>query len=116
MSRRLLLACLVVRALTGLPVGAAEHDWLVGRWELTHDPQGDPKDWLEFHADGRAVSIAPSGRRTPGECVVVEGEVRIVYTLAGRQIPITLTVSSDRAWLFARSARTGTAATYERVK
>jgi hypothetical protein len=48
--------------------------------------------------------------------VVVEGEVRIVYTLAGRQIPITLTVSSDRAWLFARSARTGTAATYERVK
>jgi hypothetical protein len=48
--------------------------------------------------------------------VVVEGEVRIVYTLAGRQIPITLTVSSDRAWLFARWARTGTAATYERVK
>lgn len=95
---------------------AGEQDWLLGRWELTHDPQGDAKDWLEFHADGRAVSVAPSGRRIPGEYTLAEGEVRIVYSVAGRQIPITLKVSPDRMRLFAHSVKTGTASTYERVK
>jgi hypothetical protein len=117
MIRRTMVAFLVTAlALGAIPALAAEPGWLLGRWELTHDPQSDAKDWLEFHPDGRAVSIAPSGRRIPGEYTLAEGEVRIVYSLAGRQIPITLKVSPDRTRLFAHSARTGTASTYERVK
>lgn len=116
-SRRLTLAVLTTLVVLLAPSAfAASPDWLLGRWELTHDPEGNPKDWLEFHPDGRAFSIAPSGRRVPGEYTVGNGEVRIVYTLAGRQIPITLTFEPDRARLFARSARTGTASTYEKVK
>jgi hypothetical protein len=114
--RRGLLVLLAVALLAGAPALAAGPDWLLGRWELTHDPQGDAKDWLEFHADGRAVSISPSGRRIPGEYVVGDGEIRIVYSFAGRQVPITLKTSPDRAKLFAPSARTGTASTYEKVK
>ncbi len=110
------MGALATLALLAGPAVSAEHDWLLGRWELTHDPEGNAKDWLEFHADGRAFSIAPSGRRVPGEYTVGEGEVRIVYTLAGRQVPITLTFEPARVKLFARSLRTGTASTYEKVK
>ena len=115
MIRRLLVTLVLVALVLG-EAAAGENDWLLGRWELTHDPQGDAKDWLEFHPDGRAVSIAPSGRRIPGEYTLAAGEVRIVYSLAGRQIPITLKVSPDRMRLFAHSVKTGTASTYERVK
>ena len=40
-----LLAALLV-LLSVLPTQGAEHAWLVGRWELTHAPDGDPKDWV----------------------------------------------------------------------
>jgi hypothetical protein len=115
-TRRALVALLFAALLGGAPALASGHEWLLGRWELTHDPQGDAKDWLEFHPDGRAVSVSPNGRRIPGEYVVGDGEIRVVYSFAGRQIPITLKHSPDRAKLFAPSARTGTASTYEKVK
>ena len=79
----LLVAILVLVSM--LPVHGADHAWLVGRWELTHAPDGDAKDWVEFTADGRTVSISPTGRRTPGAYGVTEREVRAVYTFQGRE-------------------------------
>ena len=89
MSRGLLLLILAVLAV--LPASAADHAWLVGRWELTHAPDGDPKDWIEFTPDGQTVSISPNGWRTPDAYSVTEREVRAVYGFQGRETRTTST-------------------------
>ena len=107
----LLLAVLVAWA----PALAADHSWLVGTWELSHDPEGNPKDWLEFTADGKATSISPSGRRTPGEYTVTNGAVNVVYTFKGQRIPLTFTYSVDKKALLVRSQKTGSTSEYRKA-
>jgi hypothetical protein len=115
---RLLLPLIVVLGLLASPTHAqSEKDgWLVGRWELTHDPEGNPKDWLEFSAKGKVTSIAPDGRRTLGDYVVAEGEIRMTLLVGEMRIPITLKIAPDRKRLFTYSAKTKTSATYEKVR
>jgi hypothetical protein len=110
---RLLVGLVVL--LSVLPAQGADHAWLVGRWELTHAPDGDPKDWVEFTADGRTVSISPTGRRTPGAYVVTDREVRAVYTFQGRDVPITYTIDPGRTKLLLYSPKTRTTSTYDKV-
>jgi hypothetical protein len=110
-----LLVALIL-LLSMLPAQAAEHAWLVGRWELTHAPDGDPKDWVEFTADGHTVSISPTGRRTPGAYVVTEREVRAVYIFQGREVPITYTIDPGRTKLLLHSPRTRTTSVYDKVQ
>jgi hypothetical protein len=114
----------VVRGLVGLllaiplvwaPALATDHTWLVGTWELSHDPEGNPKDWLEFTADGTTTSISPSGRRTPGEYTVVNGTVNVVYTFKGQRIPLALTYSTDKKTLLVRSPKTGSTSEYRKT-
>jgi len=63
-------------ALGGAGVARAGDDgWLLGRWELTHDPAGGPKDWLEFGAGGRLTAIAASGHRFGGRYAVTGTEI-----------------------------------------
>jgi hypothetical protein len=108
----LLLA--VVVALGPLPAGAVEETWLLGRWELVHSPDGDPKDWLEFGPDGAMSSIAPDGRRTGGRYVTTGPEIQLNFKVGAKSIIITLTHGPDRQRLYARSARTGNTAIYEK--
>ncbi len=113
---RVALVMAVLAALSVAPGDLSAASWLVGRWHMTQDSEGDEKDWLEFTPDGTATSIAPNGRRTPGEYVVADGEVRITFTIGGRSIPITLTHSPDKQKLFARSKRTSGMSVYEKVR
>jgi len=95
---------------------AADQAWLVGTWELTYDPAGGEKDWMEFTADGRAFSIAPNHKRVPGRYVVTGQEVRVTYKIKGKLIPITLTFTPDKKKLFGASAKSGNNSVYERIK
>ena len=109
-----LLLALALALGAAAPARAEDNGWLLGRWELVRSPDGDKKDWLEFAADGRMTSITPDGRRLGGQYVVTEREVRLNYKVGSRSILITLTYGPDKAQLYARSARTGYTAVYEK--
>ena len=94
--------------------GAGDQGWLLGRWEQTRDPDGGPKDWLEFAPDGRVVSIRVNGQRFSGRYVASEAEVQLNFKIGTQSVIITLTPGSDKKELFARSAKTGNTAVYEK--
>jgi len=111
------LALLLVLALGLSPVAparAADDAWLLGRWELMRSPDGDRKDWLEFAPDGRMTTITSDGRRLGGQYSVAGQEVQLNYKIGNQSILITLTYGTDKAQLYARSARTGNTAVYEK--
>ena len=109
------LALLVALALAATALAHAEDNgWLLGRWELVRSPDGDKKDWLEFAADGRMTTITPDGRRLGGQYAVTGSEVQLNYKVGSQSILITLTYGPDKARLYARSARTGYTAVYEK--
>ena len=111
------LALLLALALGLAPVGparAADDAWLLGRWELMRSPDGDKKDWLEFASDGRMTTITSDGRRLGGQYSVAGQEVQLNYKIGNQSILITLTYGTDKAQLYARSARTGNTAVYEK--
>jgi len=111
------LALLLVGALalgSAVAARAADDAWLLGRWELTRSPDGDRKDWFEFAPDGRMTSITSDGRRLGGQYSVAGQEVQLNYKVGNQSILITLTYGPDRAQLYARSARTGYTAVYEK--
>lgn len=115
-NRRLIAVVAFLSLLSFTLAYAGGESWLVGKWELTQDPDGNEKDWIEFTADGQATSIAPSGRRVSGEYVVRDNEVRTTYTVNGKTIPITLTYSADKKKLLAYSKKTGNTSVYEKVR
>ena len=110
----LLVALAVVLGAATAARGAEDNGWLLGRWELVRSPEGDKKDWLEFAPDGRMTSITPDGRRLGGQYSVAGEEVQLNYKVGSQSILITLTYGPDKAQLYARSARTGYTAVYEK--
>jgi uncharacterized protein (TIGR03066 family) len=109
----LLLALALGLALVA-PARAADDAWLLGRWELMRSPDGDRKDWLEFAPDGRMTTITSDGRRLGGQYSVAGQEVQLNYKIGNQSILMTLTYGTDKAQLYARSARTGNTAVYEK--
>jgi hypothetical protein len=110
---RLALAVALVLAL-GAAAGAADEGWLLGRWDLTHDPDGNPKGGFEFSSDGRVVAITPDGHRFGGRYVVSGPDVQLNYKIGEQSIILTLRSGPDRKELFARSAGTGNTSVYEK--
>jgi len=111
------VALLLVLALglgVAAPARAADDAWLLGRWELIRSPDGDKKDWLEFAPDGRMTSITSDGRRLGGQYSVAGQEVQLNYKVGNQSILLTLTYGPDKEQLYARSARTGYTAVYEK--
>ncbi len=96
------------------PARAADDAWLLGRWERIRSPDGDRKDWLEFAPDGRMTSITPDGRRLDGRYAIAGHAIQLNYKVGNESILKTLSFAPDRAQLYARSARTGYTAVYEK--
>ena len=109
-----LLVALAVGLGAATATRAEDNGWLLGRWELVRSPEGDKKDWLEFAADGRMTSITPDGRRLGGQYAMTGREVQVNYKVGNESILKTLSFAPDRAQLYARSARTGYTAVYEK--
>ena len=98
------------------PSLATDDTWLVGKWELSYDPDGNEKDWLEFTKNGEVFSISSKGRRVPGQYAVTESDIHVTYTFNGKAIPITLKFSPDKRKLLAYSKRTGNASEYRKTQ
>lgn len=109
-----LLLVLALALGAAAPARAEDNGWLLGRWELVRSPDGDKRDWLEFAADGRMTSITPDGRRLGGQYAVTGSEVQLNYKIGSQSVLNTLTYGPDKARLYARSARTGYTAVYEK--
>ncbi len=95
---------------------AADSSWLVGKWELAYDPDDGDKDWVEFTADGKAVSISSTGRQVPGQYVLTEDEVDATFRYNGQTIPMTFTYGPDRQKLLLYSEHTRHTAEYKKMK
>ena len=115
--KKLLVAFIVILAAMSFSTQlfAAENSWLVGKWELVHDPDGSEKDWLEFTADGKAFSIAADGKRMPGQYVIVESRIEVNYMVNGKLVPITLKFAADKSKVFSQSPRTGSVSEYHKL-
>lgn len=113
-GRGLALVLLLGAVLAATAARAEDEDWLIGRWELAHSPDGDPTDRLEFSPDGRVTVITPNLKRLGGRYEVTGREVLLNYKIGNQSIIITLTYGPDKAKLYARSARTGNTAVYEK--
>lgn len=92
----------------------AGNQWIVGTWELFHDPDGHEKDWIEFTESGRVTSFADSNTKVPGSYEIDSDGVHIIYEWYGQSIPIVLTYQNDKTALYAFSARTGNTSTYKK--
>lgn len=113
--RKFLVSTLFVASVCGSAI-AAEADWVVGRWEMVQDPDGNSKDWMEFSADGKATSISPQGQRTLGSYSISPQSVDIVFSAPnGRSIPIAMINSVDKKELRVRSTKTGNFSTYQKT-
>jgi hypothetical protein len=113
--RRLRLAlALVLLLIPVAPVGASDQTWLLGRWELLRDPDGGAQDWIEFAGDGQVAVAKRNGRRFTGRYHASDEAVQIDYKIGSESVITTLTPSSDKRELYARSAVTGKNAVYEK--
>jgi hypothetical protein len=113
MYKSVLLAWLLL-----LPVAhglAADEQWLFGKWELTYDPDGGEKDYLEFHENGDAYSTGRLGRQE-GFYVVSEDSVKAVFTYKGKDFIMTFHFNEAKDELRIVTSHTGRASVYNRVK
>jgi hypothetical protein len=60
------------------------------------------------------TTITPDGRRLGGQYVATGQDVQLNYKVGSQSILITLSYGPDKARLYARSARTGYTAVYEK--
>jgi hypothetical protein len=115
-SLALVLAVLLFTAISSSPVFADDQSWLVGKWEMSYDPDGNAKDWLQFSADGKVTSISSSGAGPVGSYVVIGNQVQMTFTVKTRAVSMTLNMSPDRKKLLNFSKRTGNTAEYTKVR
>jgi hypothetical protein len=101
-------------ALLLVSAAAADQSWLLGRWEMTRDPDGGTKNWLEFGPDGEVTSIKSDGQRMTGRYIASEVEVKVYFKVGTLSAITTLAADDDKKHLYTRSARTGNTAVYEK--
>ena len=102
---------------TSLACLAAEPPaWILGKWELAHDPDGSPKDFVEFKSSGRVISTGETGGSVAGEFTVAGQEVRMVFQNRGKAVPLTMKYDAKKKRLLNFSARTGNTAEYQKLQ
>jgi hypothetical protein len=111
---RVAVVALAVMLMSAGVAPAADQAWLLGRWEMTRDPDGGPKDWLEFATDGRVTSTKADGQRVTGRYLASESEVQMNFKVGTLSVIVTLAADADKQRLYAKSARTGNPAVYEK--
>lgn len=108
-SRRMLLVAMLLGAIA--PARAETASWLLGRWELKFDPDGSPKDFLEFGEGGQVVNISPQRRQAAGVYVIKEEGVKASFVMPnGKTLPFLFIPTTDKRQLQVMSSRTGNVA------
>ena len=88
---------------------------LVGTWVLCQDPDGSPKDSLEFFAEGYGFSRRPNAPMSPFLFMEASGKLLLAVNARGNMLNIYLGVSPDHSRLTLKSERTGNEAFYVRA-
>jgi cytosine/adenosine deaminase-related metal-dependent hydrolase len=94
---------------------AGDDAWLLGKWELTYDPDGAKKDFLEFLGNGDAYSTGPLGKQN-GFYVVSDDSVKAVFTYKDKDIIMTFHFNETRDELRIVTSHTGRESIYKRVQ
>jgi len=94
---------------------AADNAWLLGKWELSYDPDRSEKDYIEFHENGDAFSSGPLGRQT-GFYIVAPDSVKAVFTYKEKDFIMTFHFNDARDELRIVTSHTGRESIYKRIK
>ena len=94
---------------------AADDSWLLGKWELTYDPDGGKKDYLEFLENGDAYSSGQLGKQE-GFYVVSADSVKAVFTYKEKDFIMTFHFNEAKDELRIVTSHTGRASIYKKVK
>lgn len=107
----LLLFCLSVGQLA---YAEENESWVYGKWELSYDPDGAQKDYLEFLSNGDAWSIGPIGR-VPGFYIVDGQNIKAVFTWKKKDIIMNFRGDRQKLELRIITSRSGKASIYKKM-
>jgi hypothetical protein len=88
---------------------------LVGTWVLCQDPDGSPKDTLEFFSEGYGFSRRSNAPMSPFLFKEAKDQLLLAVNAHGNLLNIYMGVSPDHSRLTLKSERTGNEAYYVRV-
>lgn len=96
------------------PLTFAGDDWLIGKWKLDYDPDGSKTDYIEFKADGDAISSGPRGE-FEGLYIVSPESVKAVFTYKGKDFIMTFHFNEQRNELRIVTSHTGRESIYKKL-
>ncbi|MEJ2508496.1 MAG: hypothetical protein P8009_03270 [Gammaproteobacteria bacterium] len=98
------------------PAQGVDAQWVVGKWELTYDPDGAKKDWLEFKPNGDVISVFPDGERVLGLYIVTPDGVKAVFTYKGKDVIMIFHVDEQHRHLRIVTSRSGRESIYTKLE
>ncbi|MFQ5470901.1 MAG: hypothetical protein ACE5EH_11445 [Gammaproteobacteria bacterium] len=73
-----------------------QHDWLEGKWELTHNPENDDEDVLEFRFPNVVKIYSENGRIIVGEYLIEGNKVVITLRSQRRDMSVEFNISTAK--------------------
>jgi len=113
-AMRSLSIMFVATLLISIPLTHAEDEWLVGNWKLYFDPDGAKTDFIEFRADGDAISTGPNGE-VEGLYLVSAESVKAVFTYKEQDFIMTFHFNDNRDELRIVTSHTGRESIYRKI-
>jgi hypothetical protein len=107
------LSLLLCAGLAAASDKASPKDWLSGTWTLCEDPDGSPKDSLQFNPDGSGLVIRSKGN-LPFLHKHMGQAVSLLANAHGIAIPIEMSASPGFDKLMLHSDKTGSTSFYVR--
>ena len=95
-------------------LSAEDESWVFGKWELSYDPDGAKKDWIEFLPNGDAWSIGANGK-IQGMYIVDGDTVKAVFTWKGKDFIMTFHGDRQNKLLKIVTSRSGKESIYKKM-
>jgi len=101
----LLFAAVLVVSISACTGGGGEQDtsWVLGKWELAHNPENDDEDALVFDSDGTVTVLAVKGGKLKGSYQFSGDTLKVTLLGARKTIDVEFEVSSDHSKLIYES-------------
>jgi len=101
---RWLLAAIFFVSLSGcFEEEKVDTSWVLGTWELTHNPEKDDQDKLVFDFDETVTVLAEKGGKLQGSYQYTGSKLKISLPTQRKTIEVEFEVSSDRSKLIYES-------------
>lgn len=116
MRRRILFSLLMLLSLCVSQFAHTEdsESWVYGKWELSYDPDGAKKDYLEFLPNGDAWSISTIGK-VPGFYIVDGLNIKAVFTWKKKDFIMNFRGDRENKVLRIVTSHSGKASIYKKV-